>query len=94
MRYGREFVKVFKAITSLYDFVVTHMPNLEQKRQKVLSKIDQKAMDVLQKETKVLSLQEIANKTGEAPQKIAKSIWNLFVNNEKLVNEMLLQIYI
>ena len=70
------------------------MPNPKQKRQKVLNKIDQKVIDVLKKETKVLTLQEIANKTGEAPQKIAKSIWKLFVYNEKLINEMLLQIYI
>ena len=70
------------------------MPNPKQKRQKVLNKIDQKVIDVLQKETKVLTLQEIANKTGEAPQKIAKSIWKLFVYNEKLVSEMLLQIYL
>jgi hypothetical protein len=70
------------------------MPNLKQKRQKVLNKIDQKVIDILQKETKTLTLQEIANKTGEAPQKIAKSIWKLFVYNEKLINEMLLQIYI
>ena len=54
------------------------MPNLKQKRQKVLNKIDQKVIDILQKETKTLTLQEIANKTGEAPQKIAKSIWKLF----------------
>ena len=53
------------------------MPNLKQKRQKVLNKIDQKVIDILQKETKTLTLQEIANKTGEAPQKIAKSIWKL-----------------
>ncbi len=70
------------------------MPNPKRKRQKVLNKIDQKVIDVLQKETKVLTLQEIANKTGEAPQKIAKSIWKLFVYNEKLVSEMLLQIYL
>ena len=70
------------------------MPNPKQKRQKVLNKIDQKVIDVLQKETKVLTLQEIANKTGEAPQKIAKSLWKLFVYNEKLINEMLLQIYL
>jgi hypothetical protein len=70
------------------------MPNPKQKRQKVLNKIDKKVIDILQKETKVLTLQEIANKTGEAPQKIAKSIWKLFVYNEKLVSEMLLQIYL
>ena len=70
------------------------MPNPKQERQKALNKIDQKVIDVLKKETKVLTLQEIANKTGEAPQKIAKSIWKLFVYNEKLINEMLLQIYI
>jgi len=70
------------------------MPNPKQKRQKVLSKIDQKVIEVLQKETKTLTLQEIANKTGEAPQKIAKSLWRLFVYNEKLINEMLLQIYL
>ncbi len=70
------------------------MPNLKQKRQKVLNKIDQKVIDILQKETKTLTLQEIANKTGEAPQKIAKSIWKLFVYNEKFINEMLLQIYL
>ena len=70
------------------------MPNPKQKRQKVLSKIDQKVIEVLQKETKTLTLQEISNKTGEAPQKIAKSLWRLFVFNEKLINEMLLQIYL
>ena len=70
------------------------MPNPKQKRQKVLSKIDQKVIEVLQKETKTLTLQEIATKTGEAPQKIAKSVWKLFVCNEKLINEMLLQIYL
>ena len=70
------------------------MPNLKQKRQKVLNKIDQKVIDILQKETKILTLQEIANKTGEAPQKIAKSMWKLFVYNEKLITEMLLQIYL
>ena len=48
------------------------MPNPKQKRQKVLNKIDQKVIDVLQKETKVLTLQEIANKTGEAPTKNRK----------------------
>jgi len=43
------------------------MPNLKQKRQKVLNKIDKKIIDILQKETKTLTLQEIANKTGEVP---------------------------
>ena len=70
------------------------MPNLKKKKQKILNKIDQKVIDVLQKETKTITLQEIANKTGEAPQRIAKSIWKLFVYNEKLINEMLLQISI
>ena len=68
------------------------MPNPKQKRQKVLSKIDQKVIEVLQKETKTLTLQEIASKTGEAPQKIIKSLWKLFTHNERLTNEMLLQI--
>jgi cyanate lyase len=73
---------------------VNNLPNPKQKRQKVLSKIDQKVIEVLQKEKKTLTLQEIANKTGEAPQKIAKSLWKLFAYNEKLINEMLLQIYL
>jgi hypothetical protein len=66
----------------------------KQKRQKVLNKIDLKVIDVLQKETETQNLQEIANKTGEAPEKIAKSLWKLFINNEKFINEMLLQIYL
>jgi hypothetical protein len=69
------------------------MPKPKQKRQKVLNKIDLKVIDVLQKETETQNLQEIANKTGEAPEKIAKSLWKLFINNEKFINEMLLQIY-
>jgi hypothetical protein len=68
------------------------MPKPKQKRQKVLNKIDKKVIDLLQKETTALTLQEIANKTGEAPQKIIKSLWKLFTHNEKLINEMLLQI--
>ena len=43
------------------------MPKPKQKRQKVLNKIDQKVIDLLQKEEKALTLQEIASKTGEAP---------------------------
>jgi hypothetical protein len=70
------------------------MPKPKQKRQKVLNKIDLKVIDVLQKETETQNLQEIANKTGEAPEKIAKSLWKLFINNEKFINEMLLQIYL
>ena len=70
------------------------MQSPKRKRQKVLNKTDLKVMDILQKETKALTLQEIATKTGEAPQKIAESVWKLFVCNEKLINEMLLQIYL
>jgi len=70
------------------------MQSPKRKSQKALNKIDLKIMDVLQKETKALTLQEIATRTGEAPQKIIKSLWKLFICNEKLINEMLLQIYL
>ncbi|MGE5532887.1 MAG: hypothetical protein ACM3UL_03645 [Ignavibacteria bacterium] len=70
------------------------MPCPKQKKRQVLNRIDQKVIEVLQKQTRALTLQEIANKTGEAPQKIAKSIWKIFACNEKLINEMLLQIYL
>jgi DNA-binding Lrp family transcriptional regulator len=68
--------------------------NEQNKKQKILDKIDLKVMDILQREGKELTLQEIANKTGEKPQKIAKSLWRLFVQNEKLLTEKLLQIYL
>jgi DNA-binding Lrp family transcriptional regulator len=71
---------------------------LESPKQKktitALDKIDLKIIDILQKERKELTLKEIANKTGEKPQEIIKSIWKLFVHNEKILNEKLLQIYI
>lgn len=66
----------------------------QNKKQTILDKIDLKVMDILQREGKELTLQEIANKAGEKPQKIAKSLWRLFLHNEKLLNEKLLQIYI
>jgi hypothetical protein len=69
MGFGRYFGKTFKLITSLYSLSVTDMPKPKQKRQKVLNKIDQKVMGLLQKEEKALTLQEIASKTGEAPKK-------------------------
>ena len=59
-----------------------------------LSKIDLKILKVLKTENKELTLKEIASETGEKPQKIAKSLWKLFLNTEKLQCEMLLQIYI
>ena len=69
------------------------MENLKQnKKQTMLDKIDLKVMDILQKEGNAITLQEIANKVGEKPQKIAKSLLRLFLHNEKLLNEKLLQI--
>jgi hypothetical protein len=41
----------------------------QKKNQTMLDKIDLKVIDLLQKEIKTLTLQEIANKTGEAPKK-------------------------
>jgi len=52
------------------------MSNLKQKRQKVLNKIDRKVLDVLQKE-KGANPARNCQQTGEAPRKIAKSIWKL-----------------
>lgn len=71
------------------------MENIKlKKKQTMLDKIDLKVMDILQREGKELTLQEIANKAGEKPQKIAKSLLRLFLHNEKLLNEKLLQIYL
>jgi hypothetical protein len=58
---------------------------------KALDEIDLKVMKLLQTEGKELTLKEIAAKTGETPQKIVKSLWKLFMHNEKLLNERLLQ---
>lgn len=66
----------------------------QKKNQTMLDKIDLKVIDLLQKETKTLTLQEIANKTGEAPKKISKSLCKLLTRQEKLLNEMFLQIYL
>jgi len=59
-----------------------------------LSEVDLKILEVLKTENKELTLKEIASETGEKPQKIAKSLWKLFLNNEKLRCEMLLKIYV
>ena len=59
-----------------------------------LSKIDVKILKVLKTENKELTISEIANEIGEKPQKIAKSLWKLFLHNDKLLNERLLQIYL
>ncbi|MCL4430423.1 MAG: hypothetical protein M1167_06690 [Chloroflexi bacterium] len=69
---------------------------MEKPRQKkhTFNKTDLKVIDLLQKTTKALTLQEIANKTGEAPQKIAQSLCKLLAYNEKFLTEMLLQIYL
>ena len=58
---------------------------------KALDEIDLKVMKLLQTEKKEITLKEIASKTGETPQKITKSLWKLFMHNEKLLNERLLQ---
>jgi len=58
----------------------------------MLDKIDLKVMNLLQKERNELTLQEIACKVGETPPKIAVSLLRLFLQNEKLQNERLLQI--
>jgi len=59
-----------------------------------LSEVDLKILEVLKTENKELTLKEIASETGEKPQKIAKSLWKLFLNTEKLRCEMLLKIYV
>jgi len=43
-----------------------------------LSKTDRKTLLILTSEHKELTLQEIAAKTGETPEKIKKSLWKLF----------------
>ncbi len=58
------------------------------------SEVDLKILDVLKTENKELTLKEIASETGEKPQKVAKSLWKLFLNTEKLRCEMLLKIYV
>lgn len=74
------------------------MINMESDKQTknntMLDKVDLKVINVLQKERKDLTLQEIANKTGEKPQKIAISLWKIFFHNQKLLNENLLQVYL
>jgi hypothetical protein len=59
-----------------------------------LSNVDLKILNVLETENKELTLKEIASETGEKPQKIAKSLWKLFLNTEKLRCEKLLKIYV
>ncbi len=59
-----------------------------------LSEVDLKVLDVLKTENKELTLKEISSETGEKPQKVAKSLWKLFLNTEKLRCEMLLKIYV
>ncbi len=59
-----------------------------------LSEVDLKVLDVLKTENKELTLKEIASETGEKPRKVAKSLWKLFLNTEKLRCEMLLKIYV
>jgi DNA-binding Lrp family transcriptional regulator len=43
-----------------------------------LTKIDRKTVLVLETEHRELTLNEIAEKTGETPEKIKKSLWKLF----------------
>ena len=45
-----------------------------------LNKTDQLVMNTLKTENKVLTLQEIADKTGEKPKKLFKSLRKLFEN--------------
>lgn len=45
-----------------------------------LNKTDQLVMNTLKTENKELTLQEIADKTGEKPKKIFKSLRKLFQN--------------
>ena len=59
-----------------------------------LSKIDLKILKVLKTQNKELTLNEIANEIGEKPQKIAKALWKLFVCNEKLLTENLLEFHL
>jgi hypothetical protein len=66
----------------------------QRKTRALLNRVDRKVIDLLQKENKTLTLQEIANKTGEAPQKISKSLCRLLAQQEKPLKEMWLQIYL
>lgn len=43
-----------------------------------LNKTDETVIKILKTEGKELTLQEIANKTGETPKKILRSLWKLF----------------
>jgi predicted transcriptional regulator len=43
-----------------------------------LNKTDIKTVLILETEHKELTLHEIAEKTGETPEKIKKSLWKLF----------------
>jgi DNA-binding Lrp family transcriptional regulator len=61
---------------------------------KALDEIDQKVMKLLQTEAKELTLKEIAQKTGETPQTIAKALWRLCVQNEKLLTEKMFEFYL
>lgn len=45
-----------------------------------LNKVDEKVVATLQTETRELSLQELADKTGESSKKIFKSLKKLFEN--------------
>lgn len=87
--------KPFKTITPLWKegMVVVQMNNTKKESIR-LSKIDVKILKVLKTENKELTISEIANEIGEKPQKIAKSLWKLFLHNDKLLNERLLQIYL
>ncbi len=59
-----------------------------------LNEIDLKIMELLQTEKKELTLKEIVAKTGEAPQKIVKSLWKLFVCNDKLRTDHSIEFHI
>ena len=43
-----------------------------------LNKTDRLTLQILKTEHRELTLQEIAEKAGETPEKIQKSIWKLF----------------
>jgi hypothetical protein len=50
----------------------------EERNMQKLNKTDRKTVLVLETEHKELTLNEIAEKTGETPEKIKKSLWKLF----------------
>ena len=52
--------------------------NIEEKNMQKINKTDRITLQILKTEHKELTLQEIAEKAGETPEKIKKSLWKIF----------------